>query len=88
MFGRALAHGTIERQVWSRSLGPLRLGWAVFVDGAKPWDLGRPGRVPWQVDGGTGLRVHGPGMKGELRVDAARGLADGSSAVSLGWSIR
>jgi len=27
-------------------------------------------------------------LKEELRVDAARGLVDGSSAVSLGWSIR
>jgi hypothetical protein len=87
VFGRTLVHGTIERQAWPWTLGHLRLGWALFVDVAKPWDTGRAGRVPWQVDGGTGLRLRGLGMKGQLRIDAARGFDDGSSAVSLGWQI-
>jgi hypothetical protein len=87
VFGRTLAHGTIERQAWPWELGPVRLGWALFVDGAKPWDTGRAGRVPWQVDGGTGLRLRSLGMKGQLRIDAARGFEDGNSAVSVGWQI-
>ena len=87
VFGRTLVHGTIERQAWPWTLGPLRLGWALFVDGAKPWDTGRAGRIPWQVDGGTGLRLRGLGMKGQLRIDAARGFEDGNSAVSVGWQI-
>lgn len=87
VFGRTLAHTTVERQAWPWNLGPLRLGWAVFVDGAKAWDTGWAGRSPWQVDGGTGLRLRSLGGKGQLRIDAARGLVDGRSAVSVGWQI-
>jgi hypothetical protein len=87
VFGRTLIHGTIERQAWPWKLGLLQLGWALFVDGAKPWDTGLNGRIPWQVDGGTGLRVRGLGMQGQLRIDAARGFNDGNSAISIGWQI-
>jgi hypothetical protein len=87
VFGRTLVHGTIEWQTWPWNLGPLRLGWALFVDGAKPWDTGRAGRIPWQVDGGTGLRLRSLGMKGQLRIDAACGFEDGNSALSVGWQI-
>jgi len=87
VFGRTLVHGTIERQAWPWRWGPLRLGWALFVDGAKPWDTGRADRVPAQLDAGTGLRLQGLGMKGRFRVDAARGLEDGNSAVSIGWEV-
>lgn len=87
VFGRTLVHGTIERQAWPWKPGPLRLGWALFVDAAKPWDTGRTSRVPWQVDGGMGLRLRSLGMKGTLRIDAARGFEDGNSAVSVGWQV-
>lgn len=87
VFGRTLVYGTIERQAWPWKLGPLQLGWALFVDGAKPWDTGQSSRIPWQVDGGAGLRLRGLGMRGQLRIDAARGFEDGSSAVSIGWQL-
>jgi hypothetical protein len=87
VFGRALLHGTIERQVWPWKLGPLQLGWAAFVDGARAWETGWAGRVPWQVDGGAGLRVRSLGLKGQLRIDAGHGFRDGSSAVSVGWQV-
>jgi hypothetical protein len=87
VFGRTLVHGTIERQAWPWTLGPLQLGWALFVDVAKPWNTGRAGRTPWQADGGAGVRLRGLGMKGQLRIDAARGFDDGNSAVSVGWQI-
>ena len=87
VFGRSLAHGTLERQAWPWQLGPLRVGWAVFVDVARPWATGQAGAVPWQTDGGAGLRVRSVGMRGQVRIDAARGLADGSSAVSVGWQL-
>jgi len=86
-FGRSLAYGTIERQAWPWKLGPLQIGWAVFVDGAKPWDTGRARGTPWQVDGGTGLRLRGLGTAGQLRIDAAHGFEDGNSAISAGWQI-
>ncbi|NTV03604.1 BamA/TamA family outer membrane protein [bacterium] len=84
-FGRALAHATVERQARLWRSGPAQFGWAVFVDAAKPWETGRAGRAPWQVDAGAGLRVKVPGRRGQLRLDAARGFTDGKSAVSAGW---
>ena len=36
---------------------------------------------------GTGFRLEVPSVKGHLRIDAARGLVDGNSAVSVGWRI-
>ena len=87
VFGRALIHGTVERQVWPWQLGPLRVGWALFADGAKPWDTGRLDRIPWQVDVGTGLRIRAPGVRGQLGIDAARALDGGNSGVSIGWQI-
>jgi len=87
VFGRTLVHGTIERQAWPWQLGLVRLGWALFVDGAKAGHTGWAGRIPWQVDGGMGLRLRGLGMKGQLRIDAARGFVDGHAAVSVGWQV-
>lgn len=86
-FGRALVHGTIQHQSWPWSLGPLRIGWALFVDGARPWATGRAGKVPWHMDGGTGLRLRGLGRRSQFRIDAARGFLDGSSVLSVGWEI-
>jgi hypothetical protein len=88
VFGRTLAHATIERQSWPWRQGPLEIGWALFIDGAKPWGTGRPGQVAWNVDGGAGLRARVPGMKSYLRIDVAKGLADGALAGSIAWRIR
>jgi len=87
-FGRTLVHTGLERQAWACTIKSLRLGWSLFVDGAKPWDPLRSARVPWQVDGGAGIRLAGLGTGGELRIAAAHGLEDGSSAISVGWDIR
>jgi hypothetical protein len=87
VFGRTLVHATIEQQAWPWKLGFLQLGWALFVDGAESWASGQADRIAWQVDGGAGLRVRGLGIKGQLRIDAARGLRDGDSAISIGWQI-
>ena len=88
VFGRTVLHGTIERQAWPWTLGPLRVGCAVFVDGAKPWDTGPASRSPLQLDGGAGLRLRALGAKGEFRLDAAHGFADGNSAVSVAWQVQ
>ncbi len=87
VFGRTLVHGTTERQVWQWHLGPLHIGWVVFVDAAKTLATGWAGRVPWQVDGGTGLRLRGLGVQGQMRIDGAYGFADGNSALSIGWQV-
>jgi hypothetical protein len=86
-FGRTLVHGTIERQDWPWRLGLAQVGWALFFDGARSWNSDGADRGAWQVDGGTGLRLRGLGIKGLIRVDLARGLKDGRSALSLGWQV-
>ncbi len=87
VFGRTLAHATLERQAWPWRLGPLDLGWAIFVDCARAWDSGPFGQPPWQVDGGGGLRLRSPGLTGRLRIDVARGFTDGNLAGSIAWQI-
>ncbi|HEU4335122.1 MAG TPA: hypothetical protein VFT32_11550, partial [Candidatus Eisenbacteria bacterium] len=87
-FGRTLAHAGVERRSWAWTTKSLRLGWALFVDGAKPWDGLRSGSVPFQVDGGLAVRLAGLGTRGEVRVTAAHGFEDGHSAVTVGWEVR
>jgi 3-dehydroquinate dehydratase-2 len=48
---------------------------------------GRADGIGWQVDGGAGLRLRGLGRTGQFRIDAARGLRDATSAVSVAWQI-
>ena len=86
-FGRTLAHATLETELRRWRRGPFELGWAVFVDAARAWDTGRVGQVPWQADGGTGLRARLLGLKGQFRLDLAHGFSDGNEAVSVGWRI-
>jgi hypothetical protein len=87
VFGRSLVHGTVERQIWAWELGFVRIGGAIFMDGAKAWGSTPAGRIPWQIDGGAGIRLGGLGIRGQLRLDAARGLRDGRSALSVGWQV-
>ena len=87
VFGRTLAHTSLETEIRRWHRGPLELGWAVFADAAKAWDTGGAGLVLWQVDGGTGLRVRFLGLKGQFRLDLAHGLSDGKEAVSVGWLV-
>jgi peptidase C39-like protein len=88
VFGRTLVHGGLERQGWVWGVKPLRLGWALFADAARPWDPLEPAPVPWQVDAGAGIRLAGMGTRGQFRVDLARGLDDGKVALSFGWEAR
>jgi hypothetical protein len=82
-FGRGLAFGNAEIQHW-RSIGkwPIRIAPAGFIDLARATKGFEPSRT--QVDVGTGLRVSLLGM-GVLRIDVARGLRDGKTALSIGW---
>jgi hypothetical protein len=86
VFGRRLLYGTVEyeRPAYVHDLGTL--GVAVFADAARAWDRlvsNRPS--PLHVDVGIGLRLRAPGLGGAIRMDYARGLRDGRSAVSTAW---
>jgi hemolysin activation/secretion protein len=88
VFGRQLAFATMEAQRW-RLLRrvPVRVAPAVFTDFARAWRGVDGGRTPLQIDAGVGLRVALPGA-GTMRVDLARGLSDGHTALSAGWDVR
>jgi hypothetical protein len=91
VFGRRTAQATTESIRWLslRSLqSMMRIGVAGFLDVAHasrrlPLATGDP----LQADAGAGFRVRVPGREGTLRIDYARGLRDGASAVTLGWTI-
>lgn len=85
VFGRQLAHGTIEyqRPLVGSAAGTLRV--AVFADAARAWHRMGDNRSPLHTDVGAGLRVALPGKGGGMRVDVARGLRDGRVVLSTGW---
>lgn len=88
VFGRRLAHLTVERRQWAWRAGPLRCGWALFVDAAGAAQGARDVDGAWQVDAGAGLRVGLPGLGGCWRLDVAHGLVDGETAVSIAQQVR
>ena len=78
---RLFAHETTEVQRWW-AVGPFRAGVATFVD------TGRSARRVFgdpftDVDVGFGMRGAYPGRAGALRLDVARGLRDGDTALSV-----
>ena len=87
VFGRRLAHGTVEYHhpvLAARTGGAMRL--AAFADTARAWSrTGGDGRPSWHTDVGVGVRFAMPGNGGTARVDAARGLRDGRVVLSAGW---
>ena len=87
-FGRTLFHTGLERQSWVCAVRSLRLGWILYIDGAKAWDPLLSAGVPFQVDGGAGVRIAGWGTRGEFRVTAGHGFEDGRSALSVSWEVR
>lgn len=84
MFGRQLAHATVEYQHSLVSTLAGRLSLAGFVDAA---GVRRPlaGDGLAHADLGAGARFSLPGRGGTMRVDVARGLRDGRVVVSAGW---
>jgi hypothetical protein len=80
--GRGLAAMTAEVQQWLPPRGVLRLAPAAFVDAARTGHrVTGPARS--DVDVGVGLRVGFVGVPGILRVDAAKGLRDGATALTV-----
>ncbi len=87
VFGRRLFSASGEGRHWLKPvMGVIRIAPAVFVDAAGARHRLRPGRA-WHVDAGAGLRVALPGA-GVLRLDLAKGLRDGATALSIAWLNR
>ena len=78
--GRLFAHASTEVQRWWRA-GPFRGGIATFVDTGMTARRVSGGPIT-DVDVGIGLRGAYPGRAGALRLDFARGVRDGSVAIS------
>ena len=85
IFGRTLAYGSVEARRWLERPALIRIAPAGFVDIARASRRGAGGVEAAQVDVGAGVRIKVPGAAGVLRVDVARGLRDGATAVTLGW---
>jgi hypothetical protein len=84
VFGRRLLHGSAEVRRWIRPVWKIvRVAPAAFVDVAAADQSLGPGRA-WHADAGAGLRIAVPGSR-VLRVDLAKGLRDGSTALSVAW---
>lgn len=84
-FGRSLQHANVEAQRWLARPGNPRLAVAAFADVARSARRA-DGTMSSYVDIGSGLRVRLPGVDQPLRIDVARGLRDGASAVTVGLS--
>jgi len=85
-FGRQVIDTGVEGRRWMQwSRKPLSFAPAVFLDVARAYQPLDPVNERWQADIGAGLRVAIPGS-GLLRLDVAHGLADGHTALSIGWT--
>ena len=85
VIGRTLVHGGAEWRYWMQPGGrPLRIAPAAFVDTARAGRTQAGFDRRFHIDAGIGLRLRVPGAGG-LRVDLARGLRDGATALSVGW---
>ena len=86
VFGRRLLHGGAEWRYWMGSVfRTLHVAPAVFVDVARSSRTPAFGDRRAHVDAGAGLRIAVPGA-GVVRIDVGKGLRDGSTALSFGWT--
>jgi hypothetical protein len=69
-----LPHASVEYRRRLSAHPLMQLGWSAFADAADS-----------QLDLGVGVRVKIPGAASLLRVDVARGVRDGATALSLSW---
>lgn len=85
VLGRRLLHAGGEWRRWIQPRRrPFRYAPAVFVDVARAFDGAAFSDTRTHVDAGLGVRVPVPGS-GVVRLDIARGLRDGKTALSIGW---
>jgi peptidase C39-like protein len=86
VFGRRLSHGGVEWRYWRESIfRTIRVAPAVFVDVARAGHVPAFGDDRTHLDAGVGVRCAVPGA-GVLRMDIARGLRDGHTSLSVGWT--
>ena len=80
--GRTLVYASGEAQQWWAVRSIVHLGAAVFVDQVQ---TGRrlEGDSTGDVDAGVGFRLAAPLLPGVVRVDLAKGLRDGATALSV-----
>jgi hypothetical protein len=71
---RVLPNASLEYQHRVASRPVLQVGWAAFVDATNR-----------HVDAGLGLRFKLPASPTMLRIDIARGIRDGATALSASW---
>ena len=86
VFGRDVAHASLEYTRPVKFTRAGRLSVAGFVDAAQAWHrLSGLGTSPLYVDAGVGVRVNGPGPGGAIRIDIAHGLRGGGTTLSASW---
>lgn len=86
VFGRRLSYGGLEWRYWRWAfMRTLRVAPAAFIDIARADHIPAFADSRTHVDLGMGVRIAVPGA-GVLRVDLGRGLRDGESALSIGWT--
>jgi hypothetical protein len=87
MFGRQIAFSMSEftHPLMQRFFGTLSA--AVFVDAAQVWHtLDGAAKSPFEVDAGVGFRLRLSHGGGAARIDVGRGLFDGGTVLSAGWT--
>jgi len=82
--GRSIGSGSAEIQRWWNA-GPGRAGAAMFVDTART-TMRLAGSAITDIDVGIGFRGSYPGKAAAVRIDVARGLRDGETALSVVYS--
>jgi predicted double-glycine peptidase len=80
--GRQVIYSSGETQRWWPGKAGVRFGAAAFVDAAHT-DRRAVDRARTDVDLGIGARLAVPGVSGTIRIDVAKGLRDGATAVSF-----
>ena len=86
VFGRRLAHGTVEYQRPLLTTVGGSVAWAAFADVGTAWSrMNVEARGPIHTDVGAGIRLALRGKGGALRIDVARGIRDRQVVLSTGW---
>jgi hypothetical protein len=80
--GRQIVYTSGETQRWWMGTASVRIGAAAFVDVARV-DRRAESLARTDVDVGIGARLSVPGVSGTVRIDVAKGLRDGATALSF-----